>query len=178
MSEEKFTIKITGPGVELERQIDAAQVSAVLQIALGAAAGPLSPPRTPGVLPGVLPGESLREFFNRVRPKRNPDKITAIGVYLSDVKGQATFKPDEIKASFQQAGERIPGNFPRDFRWAVRNGWIAESPESPGTYYVTSTGNDAASVGFPPEIVKKTSQGSGSPRRRSRGKATQSGDNQ
>ena len=64
----------------------------------------------------------------------------------------------------------MPANYPRDFRWAITNAWIAGDHASPGEHYVTSSGEEALNSHFSTEIKKKTGQGKGT--RRTRRKKT------
>lgn len=108
---------------------------------------------------GRLPTLSLREFLNDLEPKRGPDKITAIGMYLNDHDGKETFSSSEAEAAFQSASEPVPGNMPRDMKWTVKTGWIAPAQGAKGRYYVTKTGRTAAEKKFPKELAKKSRLG-------------------
>lgn len=99
---------------------------------------------------------SLREFLDEKEPKRGPDKITAIGLYLKEHRGQDTFSSAELEQAFQSASEPVPANMPRDIKWTVKTGWIAPSRDAKGRYYVTNTGRTAAQKKFPKDVVKKT----------------------
>jgi hypothetical protein len=57
------------------------------------------------------------------------------------------------------AGDSVPGNLPRDLKWAVRVGWIAPRPGQAGTYYVTGTGSQTVQNKFPKEAVEKSTLG-------------------
>jgi hypothetical protein len=54
------------------------------------------------------------------------------------------------------ASEPVPGNYARDFRWAVANGWIAPDHSRPGEYFVTTKGDQAVEAKFTDEIKKST----------------------
>ena len=88
------------------------------------------------------PKESIREYMNRYVLKRNPDKILAIAGFLRDCHSKSIFQTGEIRNLFRDAGEVIPGNFTRDFRWTIHNSWIAEDPDKKGNYYITNTGTN------------------------------------
>lgn len=107
------------------------------------------------------PELSLREFLDQLEPKRGPDKITAIGVYLNDHRDQDTFSGPELEQAFQSASEPVPANMPRDIKWTVKTGWIAPSLGTKGRYYVTKTGRSVAENKFPKEAVKKSRVGNG-----------------
>jgi hypothetical protein len=96
--------------------------------------------------------------LDETQARRNPDKITAIGEYLSEHEGQGEFTRDDIKSRFKLAGEAAPANFGRDFAWAVSNGWIAEDHKNPGSFYVTKKGRDSIDARFAAEVTKGTRQ--------------------
>jgi hypothetical protein len=181
-AEEAFDLSLSGEGIKLDRKIGQAAALQILAIVMGgsASAAPILPgiPPIPDSLgerrePTNLSGSrvSLREYLDQVQAKRNPDKILAIGKYLQEHRAQESFTSNDIKAQFRPAGESVPANFARDFRWTVTNGWIAEDHASPGQYYVTSTGDEALAAKFAKEIKRKTSLDKGTRRRRSRKRA-------
>jgi hypothetical protein len=100
-----------------------------------------------------LPRKSLREFLNDHEAKRIPEKIVTIGEYLT-VNGAADFSKDEVLTQFRIAREAMPGNFRRDFSWAVATGWIAEDIAHHNRFYVTQSGKQAVSGNFSDEITK------------------------
>ncbi|MCT8999010.1 hypothetical protein [Chelativorans intermedius] len=185
---ETFAITIKGDGISIEKSVSSQTARQLINIILGGggstyenvprqehpvssnrvsaeerSSGPLG---SPG--PSVSPGRrvSLREFLDDAQAQRNPDKIVAIAEYLYVHDSIDLFTRDDIKGRFRVAGEAAPANFPRDFSWAVRNGWIAEDLKSAGSFYVTQKGRTAIENKFSGEIKKATSQPT--PRKRSR----------
>jgi len=165
MSENIFKVKLTGPGLDFEKDIDAEKVSSIIQLCLSTCVPQNTPPlkETKTIENSSNHSSSLSknnpslvEWFNRFSPKRNPDKILCFASYLIDVQGRECFEPDEIKPLFQKCGEPIPKNFPRDFRWTISNGWLDESLENSGQFFITNTGRQALESNFDPEILKKT----------------------
>lgn len=172
--EEGFDLNLTGTGISLSRKVNRDAALQILAIAMGGGGG-----FSPGAsylqqgqrqqqARGSASGErvSLREYLDEVEAKRNPDKILAIGKYLVVHRNQGSFTGEQVKAQFRAAGEAIPGNFPRDLRWAITNGWIAEDHASPGEYYITSSGEAALTAHFSKEIKKRTGQSKLGGRRR------------
>lgn len=175
---QKFMVSIKGDGVTIEKTVPEDVARQLITLIMGGAAlyepvsrretlvstngtdGSSHPPRPGGRR------TSLREFLEETQATRNPDKITAIAEYLVRHEEVELFTRDEIKGRYRSAGEAPPANFPRDFAWAVRNGWIAEDSKSSGSYYVTSKGRAAVENKFSDEVKKATAQASG--RRRSR----------
>lgn len=163
-----YRVIIEGPGVRIEREV-ADEVGRQLVMAVMAnsesagsvattAARPTTPSSTvaPIALEGEGPALSLREFMDSVLPKRNPDKLTAIAVFLKRHRAMPTFMRADLTKGFEEAAEPMPGNLARDVKWAVKNGWIAPSSEEPGNYYVTSAGEHAVEGRFPADLLKKT----------------------
>ncbi|HEY2355082.1 MAG TPA: hypothetical protein VGH79_09325 [Gaiellaceae bacterium] len=174
--DETFRVSVSGEGIALDRSIDRDAALQILSIAMGGAApaspsvpgGPIAstPITTAGASGGTGGRLSLREFLNEVEAKRNPDKILAIGKYLQAQRGQETFSAADVKGQFKNAGEALPGNFPRDWTWAVTNGWIAEDHSARGTFYVTDTGDAALAAKFGGDVKKRTGVSKGTRRRR------------
>jgi hypothetical protein len=180
-----FRVTLKGPGITVDREVDQATAVQVMTLVIGL---PSQEGRTPSPLPPaeqpapdaarvpIVPGGarlSLREYFDQAEPKRNPDKILTIAAYLEDHRGHQTFGKDAVKREFRNAGEATPGNYARDFRWTVTNGWIAEAPDVPDEYYVTTKGRQAISDKFSLEVKKASSstkvQGRRRPRSRGEG---------
>lgn len=117
----------------------------------------------PGVISRqeILNQESLVEYLSRHSPRRNPDKILTVAGYTKEMLNKQSFHPNEIRNLFKDAGEMLPANFNRDFRWVLRSAWIAKDPSKKNNYYVTNTGLKVLREGFPEELVKKSKNKSG-----------------
>jgi hypothetical protein len=148
-----FTIQIEGPGLTLKREAEEALVLRILGVLLGSKAqtmftqtSGLQSPATPPVVVANL-GESPREYLDRSGAKTNPEKITALGLYL---RAQETepFTPRSLRDLFVSAGEATPKNLPRDIKDTVRAGWLAARPDQPDSYYITNRGEAAAAGRF------------------------------
>jgi hypothetical protein len=178
VNEENFTVSIKGDGVTIEKSVPARVARQMITLIMGGAAphepvsrldASVSTDASAGASHSSRPGmrrTSLREFLEETQASRNPDKITSIAAYLALHEEVDLFTRDDIKGRYRSAGEAAPANFPRDFAWAVRNGWIAEDSKSSGSFYVTSKGHAAVENKFSDEVKKATAQPSG--RRRSR----------
>ena len=174
----KLSLKLVsaqkGDDATFEREIPEELAYQVLAIVMGAgAAGPVGPqaPVVREPASAIRPSgqrQSVREYIDAVEAKRNVDKILAIASFLETVRGEETFSVDQIKREFRNARERVPGNYSRDFSWAVRNGWIAADDEAPGEYYVTRAGHEAVAAKFSDEVKKGTGVAKASRRRRAR----------
>ncbi len=164
-----YHIKISGPGIELEREVPREVGDQIVVLALtgtspllGETKGLPATTGSPGrefaakaTGPATTP-VSIREFLLGVSARRNPDKITAIGRYIKLYCGQDSFTEDDLIDMFSAAAEPFPKNLPRDIKWAVRAGWIAQHPGEGGRYYITNQGILAVDQRFPREVLEKT----------------------
>jgi hypothetical protein len=175
-----YELSLVGEGVTVTRRVTQEAARAIIGIVMGGDIPPGTSTTTVPLRSGVqtqatvpvrtgTPGLSVREYLAEVGARRNPDKIVAIGLYLTEYGGKDTFLRDEVRAQFQVAGEGVPGNYPRDFTWTVRNGWVSLSPGSSKDYYVTNKGREAVGEKFS-DAVRKATPKKDSRRRRSRKK--------
>lgn len=145
--EEKFNLKISGDGINIERQIDNRTLAAILALAIGSqqSGDATSPIQRVIDVTNLLPENpvSLREFLDKVGASRKPDQIVAIGHFITQYENQPDFSRDEIRSRFSLAHEPMPKNFSRDLKLAIKAGMIAEVHQKPGYYYVTKTGISA-----------------------------------
>ncbi|MGH9339500.1 MAG: hypothetical protein ACRD1R_07910 [Acidobacteriota bacterium] len=174
---ETYSLKLEGRGISVSRDVGQDVARAILDIVMGgnvrARPGKAAPEPDDVREDRGRPSLSLHEFLENSGAKRNPDKIAVFGQYLMEHEGRREFSRDELRGRFREAGEAVPANFPRDFSWALKNGWIAEDSENRGSYYVTKKGKEAIEQKFPLEIRKKTYQKKGVNRRRTKKGETQ-----
>lgn len=154
MAEDVYELSLKGPGITINKGVDARTAAAIAQMAVGGA-GQAPRVQSPGLAPSrevsANAGQllSLREFLQQVNLSiGNHAKITAVGRYMRDFEAQADFSRDDIRGRFRAAGEPQPANFPRDFQKAIRAGWIAEDPKSPSHFYITRTGDELIGQGI------------------------------
>jgi hypothetical protein len=145
-----YTVKITGPGVNVEQAVTQETAVNLIGIALRG----LSPVLPSGGSPVTslpmtsTPGTrlSLREYLDDVNARKNPEKILAIADYLTRINtgGQKeTVTREEVRGAYKLAGEPVPANLPRDFLSTQSLGWIAADPRDPDGYYVTRKGKQS-----------------------------------
>ena len=150
-----FTLK--GEGIDFAGSVDQPTARSLLDVALGGK--PLSsfelPKSESSTSKAGSPPISLREFMNAHSAKRIPEKIVAIGEFLTR-KGTADFSKDDVLAHFRIAREAMPGNFRRDFNWAIATGWVAEDSQNPGRFYVTQSGKQAVDGKFSDDVTKNS----------------------
>jgi hypothetical protein len=155
----KIKITIKGAGLSYEKVIDESTAGQVMALCLssgdeehvGAKTAQPASIRRAG-----SQRESAAEYLNRHAPKRNPDKILTLAGFLKEFHNKDSFQQGEIKSLFRDAGELIPANLTRDFKWAVSSGWIAPDPAKKGSFYITNTGMKVLQGGFPEDMVKKS----------------------
>lgn len=181
VSDEAYKVKLDGPGLSIDREISKALADQiVLVLVTGHAPTQHGNPaqhraaahqqRAP-----VHHGDmSIREFLDDCEAKRTVDRITAIGVYLSDHESKPDFKRDDLVQQFENASEPVPKNLSRDITWTVKAGWIAPRSGSSGTYYVTKTGREAVAAKFSKEVVQRTKGLAGTAKKKKKKKSTDS----
>lgn len=174
-----YELSLKGGGITVEREIDEESALQILATVMGRGQASAAPRTTdkhsaPTAARGSGRGRSLREYLDEVEPKRNVDKILAIASYLKVERDTETFDSNEVKKQFRSASEPVPGNYSRDFSWAVAAGWIAPAQDVPGDYYVTKKGDQAVAAKFSDDVKKATGVGKTARRRRAKKKADES----
>ena len=165
----EFVVKVEGPGVNIERKVPSGFAKKVILALLDENSSLLdSSPgdqETQKITPEAKqstsaeenPELSIREFFDKHKPKRNVDKIATIALYLREHQEKDRFSKEDIPYWFEKAAEPVPKNIPRDIKWAVKNGWVSATNGDNELYYLTTTGAEAVQEKFPEEVVKNTS---------------------
>jgi len=161
-------LTIEGQGLSFEREVSAAVVLQIMRLALTGEGVVEERPMSPGQFRSGSDGrpdgrkEALAEFYNRIGPKKYPEKLITIAAYLKDVMGRPSFASDDLRGQFRAVNEPPPANMPRDFNKAVGEGWIAPEPDQAGLFYITRSGSEAVEAGFSADGTRKV----GKPRRR------------
>jgi hypothetical protein len=139
--DEKFHLVLSGSGLELDMVIDSAKAGRIASIAIQSSTRDVEALRT-DVPPAPT---SPRDYAAHLSHGTIPEKICAFGSFLKVNRGTTSFGRGELMEVFQEAGEPIPRNLPRDLAKTVRLGWIAPRPGERGKYYVTNAGFAAIS---------------------------------
>jgi hypothetical protein len=154
-AEEKYEVKVKGPGIAADKNVALPKALAVLQIIFGQEFSPTSVSVAGGGLASLAISASrandksrgqrlsVREFLAQAAGKSIPAKIATIGRFMRDHEGLNDFSRDDIKSRFRSAGEQMPRNYPRDFQKAIQAGWIGEDPQNRSRFYLTRTGDEA-----------------------------------
>ena len=168
-----YTLKLTGGGVTVERELGEAEALSILSIVMGGRR--LDAPVRDGALatgsaasPGTPTGLTEGEYLEQSGADKYPEKIVALGAYLEDELGQQSFTRSDVREAFERAREPLPGNFARDFSVAASNRWISEVRNSDGDFRLTTTGRKLVQARFVGDA-----RPSGRSRRKRRSKAGQ-----
>jgi len=162
MSKARYDFTLKGDDINFAGSVGTAVARSMLDLAMGVRTPSTSESESDGVgkrekgreVVGA-PEMSVREFLNAHNARRIPEKIAAIGEYLNSG-GTEDFSRDDVLAQFRIAREAMPGNFRRDFNWAIATGWIAEDPKTLARFYVTQSGKQAVDANFSGEITKNS----------------------
>ena len=159
----KIKLVIQGEEISYKKEIDEATAINIMNLCSQALNVDENNGRKDNSVISTIAGKSRphspAEFIHKYGPKRNPDKILVLAFFLEEVRNQDRFTPNEIKKLFVEAGEVVPAHFTRDFKWSISSSWITSDPSKKDTYYVTTTGKNVVTQGFPKDLVKKSVQG-------------------
>jgi hypothetical protein len=151
-----YTLSLKGEGITVERVVSADVARDIIAVVMGGEAAPMRGSTRPTT------GIALREFIDSADAKKNPQIVTAIGLYLIDHEGQERFTRGQVKTKFSDAGEPMPSNIGRDVAVAKTSGWIAENPRN--EFYVTDTGRRAVEAAFEGFAVRRRSRSNRKPK--------------
>jgi hypothetical protein len=159
---EAYKIRLTGPGLSLERAIDGETAYQVVGLLISPGGAPPQNrtthwPRGAGAHSPQQPTRvAVGEYVRGTGAKRYPAKILSIGAWIEDHQGVQSFTRDEVKAQFRNLGEPPPQNMSRDFQTAVSNGWLSPDSTQANAYWVTNTGREAIAAQFAGETKTRT----------------------
>lgn len=175
MSNPTYSLKLTGPGLSLERTLTETEVGSIILHLFSAASKAGSPTPASGVpVPSHAdrfelsqedqqtnssisrPHKTARGYLQEFEPKRIPDKIACLGLFLREIEKRNEFTREDIKRVFQAAAEPIPTNLGRDMQWTHSVDWISPSPSDSNLYYLTHNGESAVRAKFAKAVTEKT----------------------
>lgn len=146
--QEMFKLRIEGPGISVNKDVDRLVALSVIRAVLGDVSSSRSHDAQNGDhSPEGQPPLALREYLDGIGAQTKVAQILAISAFLTDFSKQKDVSRDEIKAMFAEAAEPMPANFPRDFGKVRKAGWLAPSHGSKDRYYVTQSGRAALKRG-------------------------------
>lgn len=149
MSENIYSVKIDGPGMEFSREVNESQVLQILAVSLGQ---DLSSEmrQTSDAAPQMAdesivtkrksPSVTVGEFISTLEVSNNPERIAAIVLFLQEHHNKQLVSKDVLPEWFQRAGATVPANLSRDLGKAVKRNLIAEDHQKSYHYFVTNTG--------------------------------------
>jgi hypothetical protein len=111
------------------------------------------------------------ELLHEKQPATNAQRLAVFAYYREKVEGLARFTKDDLKPYFAKARQHPPQNFDRDYRQAVKLGWIYDDGADS---YLTSKGLEAIETGFGGKALPRGAPAAKGRRRvhkRQRGKA-------
>lgn len=146
MDKEAFNISLKGPGVTIEREISE---EVAQQVALFILTGATHHPRHTEPL-------SLNDFLQQSNARRNPERFIAIAYFIKKYRNRISFDKNDLIDGFEEAGQKFPANFSRDFKAVKSSGWIAHKSGRPGTFYLTESGVSAVETKFSSNAPAKT----------------------
>ncbi|MBU0572560.1 hypothetical protein KKH23_00310 [Patescibacteria group bacterium] len=149
-----YKISIKGPGVSIDKTTSNPNVAASIFSLL---MSPTLHTQKEGFLQEIGPAKTekaVREYLNEKSPKTNSQKITVFAMFLRDYLDFKTITQKDLKSQFEKSHEPVPANFSRDFMKAISLGWLAESYEQPGKFFITLSGEGAVNGSFKSEIKR------------------------
>lgn len=153
---EKIKLSIIGDGLSFEKEIDQLLAGQIMALCLSGSQASSVRQNIVNTVSNKIEKESVVEYCDRFSPKRNPDKILVFAGYIREMENRDSFSSGEIKRLFRDAGEVLPANFTRDFKWVIKNGWFTPDSVKKGNFFITKTGIKVLADGFPKELIEKT----------------------
>lgn len=159
MTDLPYSVRVTGPGLEMTKAVDQHVALRVLNVVFGGAQPSASGHVSPRDVPDPqAPELTVGEFLSELTIRNNQDRIAGIALYLREYLGEDRVPRDDLLAWFERAGEPAPKNLNRDLSQAVRKKLVAEDHQRPGEFFVTSTGEDRVKGTASPEKAAKQSR--------------------
>lgn len=126
---DEFVVKITGPGMTLQRPVAAERVHRIINLLLQ----PSSPEADQGEMFAALPPESLggtgggspKTFMAQKRPKTDMERVTCLGYFLTRYRGATHFKTRDLTDLNKEAAQPQLSNATVAARNAVSNQYLA-----------------------------------------------------
>ena len=85
------------------------------------------------------------ELLQQKDPATNAQRLALFAYYREKVEGISRFMKDDLQPYFAKAKQPPPQNFDRDYRQAIKLGWIYDDGADS---YLTSKGLEAVEAGF------------------------------
>ena len=150
MSEQEYTVTVTGPGLEFSRAADETTALSIITAAMsGHAVGsddkqkPAEDPQTEVEMTESTERVAINEFLVPLNTPGNAERIAGILLFAKEQLGKERVPVSDLLESFQRAGLSPPKNLSRDVGNAVKKGVISEDTKHTNEFFVTQTGIQA-----------------------------------
>lgn len=109
--------------------------------------GALAQVRLPNVQAAPINDRPLSpiELIQQKSPATNAQRLALFAYYREKVEGLSRFAKDDLRPYFAKAKQPPPQNFDRDYRQAIKLGWIYDDDADS---YLTSKGLETVEAGF------------------------------
>lgn len=143
---ETFSVRVSGPGVEVTRDVDQTTAFQVLSVLMG-----ISPTKRSMPVRGVTPDSdevtdtddmTIGEFLSELNISNNAERIAGIALFQNERQGERLVAKEDLPSLFQRSGEAPPKNLTRDLRVAITRRLVSEDHAKAGHYFVTKSGTD------------------------------------
>lgn len=176
---ETYKVKLTGPGISIEKEVPEQVAHKIAFAVLGPiqGGGKLAAPAGGATEEGAddsdpsSPGESAREYLLHYAARRIPEQIATLAYFMKKSRKSDLWNRKELVAAFEEAKEAVPKNLSRDINWTIKIGWIAPKSGQEDTFYLTGPGIKAVETKFPDELRKKTKVSRGGRKSKTKAKA-------
>lgn len=141
--DETVRVRITGRGIDMERDVAVALLPQLVSFLLGAPAGtaPGRAPESPASMAGGTERvTSIAEYLREKQPQTSADTLLVLSGYLELIDNKRPFTREDMRRLMRAARLAEPANFPRDFAVAVTKGYIQAVA---GGFQLTNTGLEA-----------------------------------
>ena len=171
---ETVRVRITGTGIELEREIPVTWLPALMSLLVSGPGAveattetrhtsPVTPAPVAAAVGGVERTTSVVEYLREKQPQTSADTILVLAAYLELYENRRPFSRDDLRRIMRAGRIPDPANFPRDVGVAVGKGYIQPFGEG---FQLTNSGLDL--VAHPGPLVAPRGRGGARPRRPSR----------
>ena len=102
--EKEYVLKLTGPGIDLQRVVQRSAVPKIISLFLG---DDLSKgiPESPKYSDASADEISPKEFLAQKQPKTDVERIACLGYYLTHYRRQSTFKTNDLTGLNKEAAQ-------------------------------------------------------------------------
>lgn len=138
-------IEVTGPSDFVEKKIAEFQQKEKERTVFPSSASPKSAQVPTAEQQKTLPkGTSIAQFFRKISPKTDVDRVLVAAYYLEKFRNQDNFTATEIKDTIRGAKIPPPGNPSESVNKNIKKGFIMPSGDKDGkmAFVLTSDGED------------------------------------